>query len=66
MELRPAWQDLIEPGERMCMKVLLGGVMTGKRVRALDRPVHILGHMRKEPIPATGLQMREDPPNRLS
>ena len=40
--------------------------MTGKRVRALDRPVHILGHMRKEPIPGTGLQMREDPPNRLS
>ena len=59
-KLRTFSEDLVELLEGVGAKIILAPVVTGKRVRALDSPVHIIGHMFEERSAIARLKSLED------
>ena len=52
-----------QAGEGSGLERLLAPVAPGQRVRALDRPVHVVGDVGKECLAVSGLEPEEDLPD---
>src|SRR5271163_4348930 len=60
MQLRALWQNLCQLFKGMYEELGLAVIVTGKRMRPLDNPVHVVRHMIEEPFAISRFQISEN------